>query len=185
MNSSEKKHQRVYLTGFMGSGKSTIGPILANTIGYEYLDIDRDIEAREGLSVATIFREKGEEYFRQREREVLESVSSRPRCVISLGGGTLSDPACYKIIKPNGILVYLRVTPEQTFRRLQNKTDRPMLLDEDGNRLAEPELRTRIKTLLEKREPLYNSADIIIMTDDRKVGQTVDILVKKLSGWIV
>lgn len=184
MSAQERKHDRIYLTGFMGSGKSTIGPILANTIGYEYLDIDRDIEVREGLSVATIFQEKGEEYFRSLEREVLRRVCVSPRCVISLGGGTLTDPVCYDIIKSTGVLVYLRLTLEQTFRRLQHKTDRPMLLDEKGNRLPEPALRDRIKALLDAREPLYNSADIIMLTDDRKVGQTVDLLVRKLSGWI-
>lgn len=178
------KKDRVYLTGFMGSGKSTIGPILANTIGYDFLDIDRTIEAREGKAVTEIFRERGESYFRALEREIIEQIRSRFRLVISLGGGTVTDPEAFQIIRTSGILVYLKVTPEQLFKRLHRRTDRPLLSDIGGNQLSEPELRERIRTLHAAREPIYSEADIIILTDGIRVGLTVDKIVKRLSRYV-
>ena len=176
-----QRKERVYLTGFMGSGKSTIGPILANTIGYNFVDVDRMIESREGKTVSAIFRESGEPYFRNLERVLLTEISTQPRLVVSLGGGTISNPDIFQLIVTTGILVYLKVTPEQLFKRLHRKTDRPLLSDIGGNRLSDAELRERISSLFAIREPHYAKADIIIPTDDVRVGITVDQIVKKLA----
>lgn len=178
------RKDRIYLTGFMGSGKSTIGPILANTIGYDFLDIDRTIEAREGKTVSEIFRENGEQYFRTMERTIIVQISTRRRLVISLGGGTVTDPETLRAIIASGILVYLKVTPEQLYRRLHRKTDRPLLSDIEGNRLSDTELRERIQTLYAAREPIYSKADITILTDEIRVGLTVDQIVKRLSRYL-
>jgi len=89
MESLSRKKDRIYLTGFMGSGKSTVGSILANTLGYGFVDIDQGIEQAEGKTVSEIFREKGEEYFRNLEQSLLLRVSALPHTVISLGGGTV------------------------------------------------------------------------------------------------
>jgi shikimate kinase len=168
----------------MGSGKSTIGPILANTIGYDFVDVDRMIEKTVGMSVDQIFQEHGEAHFRTLESALIADLRVKPHLVISLGGGTIADPANFQSISTSGIVVYLKATPEQIFKRLHHKTDRPTLKDITGERLNDEDLRARIKDLYNRREPFYSRADIIIRTDERKVGVTVDQIVKKLSLYI-
>lgn len=177
----QHRNRRIYLTGFMGSGKSTIGPILANVLGYEFVDLDSAVGAREGKTVREIFRDHGESYFRQKERETVTELSLRDGLIVSLGGGTLSDQEALAIVTTTGILVYLKVPVEEIVRRLRNKTDRPMVLGPDGERLNEEELRQRILHLLAEREPLYAHADLTILADQMRLGLTVDRLVKELS----
>ena len=178
------RKDRIYLTGFMGCGKSTIGPILANTIGYDFVDVDRRIEQMEGKSINEIFTEKGEKHFRELERRVLLEVCSLPRRVISLGGGTMTVAENLEVILATGLVVYLKITPEQLFHRLRHRSDRPLLRTEDGGRLGDEDLRSRIQLLYEAREPLYSRADIVIPTDGKKLGLTVDAIVKRLTGLI-
>jgi shikimate kinase len=175
---SPAQRDRLYLTGFMGSGKSTIGPILANTLGFEFADIDRVVESTEGIPVTRIFREKGEAYFREMELQALRRLCVRPRLVISLGGGTLVQPAAFQLIRATGILVYLKMSPEEVMRRLAHRTDRPLLLDPEGGRLPDDQLRARIEKLYGERSALYESADVVVPTDETRVGMTVDRIVK-------
>jgi len=179
--SEPRRRDRIYLTGFMGSGKSTIGPIVANTIGYDFIDTDKEIERREGKSVNQIFERNGADYFRELERVLVQELSERVGMVVSLGGGTIADDVNLSIIKASGILIYLQTSPEHLFRRLKNKTNRPMLRDEGGDRLPPESLTTRISALFDEREPYYKQADIIIPTDDFRIGITVDEIVKRLS----
>jgi shikimate kinase len=176
------RKDRVYLTGFMGSGKSTLGPILANSIGYAFVDLDKAIEERERMSVREIFRVKGEHHFREREKKELQHVSTAPRTVIALGGGTLVDPENNRIVASTGLLVYLKLSREEVFQRLRHRSDRPMLADLDGDPLPEPLLRERIERLYREREPLYAAADVTILTDETRVGVTVDRLVRLLRS---
>lgn len=171
---------RIFLTGFMGCGKSTIGPILANSIGYQFADLDRLIEQRNNKSVKRIFQEDGEAFFRGEELAVLEELALRDKMVVALGGGTLAEPAALASITRSGVLVYLKVPPEELLKRLQYKTDRPLLMDENGNRLPEAALRERMMTLFRRREPLYEQADIIVFADEQRLGLTVDHLVRML-----
>jgi shikimate kinase len=175
------RRERIYLSGFMGSGKSTVGPILANTIGYDFADLDRTIEKEEEMSISEIFRSRGEEYFRGRERELILRFSVCPRLVVSLGGGTLVDPLSLKTIEMTGILVYLKLSPDLLLKRLSNRSDRPMLADAEGNRLPDEELRARVHTLYDARAPLYARADITVEADERRVGITVDRVVRALA----
>ena len=131
-----------------------------------------------------IFRESGESSFRAVEREVIGQISQTPRLVVALGGGTLTDPETFKSITASGILVYLRVSPDQLFRRVQAKSDRPLLMDLEGNRLNEGELRQRIIHLYEQREPMYNKADLVFEADEAGVGLAVDKIVRKISAYI-
>ncbi len=175
-----RNNHLIYLTGFMGSGKTTIAPILANTLGYSFIDIDREIEHLTGKKVSEIFSELGEDYFREVERSLLTDVRGREGCVISLGGGTIANDTNLRLIKDSGILIYLRVDPEQIFQRMKYKTDRPLLRTEGNRSLSDEELRGRIHALLLKREPFYTQADVTITTTDQRVGVTVDEIVRHL-----
>ena len=168
----------------MGSGKSTIGPILANAIGFDFVDTDRMVEGRMGKSVQAIFHELGEEHFREIERTVVLELVAKTKLVISLGGGTLADPVNFASIHEAGILIYLKAGPEQLYRRLHQKTDRPVLRSPDGGRLSDADLQGRIEELHRLRAPVYEKADFIIETDDVRVGITVDQIVKKISRYL-
>jgi shikimate kinase len=177
-----KRNKLIYLTGFMGSGKSTVGPILANTLGYDFVDIDKAIEQQTGKTVREIFKDPGEEYFRTLERALVQELLMKEHMVISLGGGTIADAVNFPLIRASGILVYLKAAPEHLFKRLHHKSDRPILVDIAGDRLSEEALRLRIQELYARREQFYEQADIVISTDEHKVGITVDKIVKGLSG---
>ncbi|HTR81707.1 MAG TPA: shikimate kinase [Bacteroidota bacterium] len=174
----------VFLTGFMGSGKSTIGPILANTIGYSFTDLDLLIEERDGRKIGDIFKEDGEERFREIERTFLSEVARKPRTVISLGGGTIANQTNLDLVKGSGVLIYLKAEPEYIYKRLRTKSDRPMLRTAGGDLMDSDQLQHRIEELLAGRKEYYEQAHIIIHTDDKKIGNTIDELVKTLRHHI-
>ncbi|AFH48531.1 Shikimate kinase [Ignavibacterium album JCM 16511] len=173
------KRDLIFLTGFMASGKSTIGPILANTIGWDFLDLDKVIEEKTNKKIVEIFKEYGEEYFRKLESETLKELTKLSKYVISLGGGTIENEDNLNQMKKSGILVYLETSPEGAYRRLRFKRDRPALLFDD-NEPTKEEFLKRINTILNRRLKYYNQADLKINTDNKPVGITVDILVKIL-----
>ncbi|MGA9120632.1 MAG: shikimate kinase [Bacteroidota bacterium] len=176
-----ERNERIFLAGFMGSGKSTIGPILANTLGFEFLDIDRSIEEEQGKSVTAIFRENGEQYFRALEQAALQRVKESKGIVVALGGGTLTNADNLRTVCTSGILVYLKISEDQLFRRLRHRGDRPMLAGADGAPLDDEQLRQRIGSLFRAREPMYAMADITLQTDETRLGVTIDHLVQKLK----
>ncbi|MGQ9799085.1 MAG: shikimate kinase [Ignavibacterium sp.] len=173
------KKNLIFLTGFMASGKSTIGPILANTIGWDFLDLDKVIEEKTSKKIVDIFREEGEKFFRELETKTLTEIIVLNKYVISLGGGTIENEENLKMIISNGILVYLETSPEAAYKRLRFKRDRPALLF-DNHEPTKEEFINRINTILSRRLKYYNQADIKINTDDKPVGITVDQLVKIL-----
>jgi shikimate kinase len=185
MELQEKKKSLIFLTGFMGSGKSTIGPILANTLGYFFLDIDKLIEEAAGKSIPDIFRSDGEAAFRAFERTTLHNLASRSEVIVALGGGTIANEENLEFIKKNGILVYLQISPEQAKLRVQShRTDRPMLKDEAGIPLTGEKLQERIIRLMDRREKFYLRSDIIINTDNLRIGISIDEIVKKLRAFL-
>ena len=177
-----KKHL-IYLTGFMGSGKSTIGPILANALGFSHVDLDMLIESTSGRRIPQIFSESGEAVFREIENALLRDLSARTECVVSLGGGTLTNERNFGVVKSSGILVYLKLSTDEAFRRLRHKTDRPMLRRPEEGNVSEKEIRERVQRLLASREPQYARADITVVNDDR-IGKTVDLVVRKLKPFL-
>lgn len=179
------KRDLIFLTGFMASGKSTIGPILANTLGYDYIDLDAEITRRTGRRVSEIFEVEGEPTFRKIEGSILEEASAHHRYVVSLGGGTLTYPGNLFLIKKTGLLIYLKVDPEQIFRRLRYKADRPLIKSEGGTSLSDDELRARIAAILAHREPMYREADYTFRTDEHRVGITVDTIAKMILPVII
>jgi shikimate kinase len=166
----------VYLTGFMASGKSTVGPILANTLGWNFYDLDELIEIKSGKSVREIFERDGELAFRNLEKEILMEVSSLEKFIIALGGGTIIEPGNLEIIKSSGLLIYLESSPEETYKRVRFKRDRPALLFEGDIEPTKEEFLERINSILTKRLIYYNQADYKLNTDNLYVGDTVEKL---------
>jgi shikimate kinase len=104
--------------------------------------------------------------------------------IISLGGGTVTNNETLDLVKQHGVLVYLKSDAEHIFQRLRTKSDRPMLRDEQGQLLDGADLKKKIDNLLTIREQFYQQADIVITTDDKKIGYTIDELAKKISPYI-
>jgi len=172
------KKKIFYLTGFMGSGKSTIGPIIANTLGWNFYDLDSVIEEKTNLKVPEIFEKEGENYFRKLETKTLSELSDGERSIISLGGGTVTLPQNVDIIKNSGVLIYLKISPETAYERLKFKRDRPILTRDGTVDLNKQEFINRLSSLMKKRKASYESADIIFDTEGDGIGLTVDKLVK-------
>lgn len=172
----------IYLTGFMASGKSTIGPIVANTLGWEFYDLDKEIEKREQRTIPDIFSESGEEYFRKLEIQVLKELSLGNYLIISLGGGTLTNQLNRKIIKQTGKLIYLESSIEVAFRRLKHKRDRPVLLSENSTEHTEEVIYNKIKLLFSGRKKFYEEADYTFNTDNDQIGMTVDKIAKLIQN---
>lgn len=175
-------NNRIYLTGFMGAGKSTIGPILANTLGWDFFDLDRVIEKNEGKKVREIFEKSGEIYFRELELLVLTKLSKANNVVVSLGGGTISSVEILTLLKNTGRLIYLKTSPEASYKRLRFKRDRPNLINEQNDEPSKEELIGTINGLLESRIKYYEQADLTIDTDSYSVGKTVDRIVRLINN---
>lgn len=176
---SKTGHKIIYLNGFMAAGKSTIGPILANTLGWDFYDLDRVIEQQVGKKIVDIFKDEGEQFFRQKESDVLLELSKMEYVIISLGGGTSSSNNNIEILKQTGKIVYLKASAEALYRRLRFKKDRPMF--NDINSSNKENLKIKILELLDKRRPFYEQADLIINTDNNPLGLTVDKIARLIE----
>ncbi len=175
------KSKIVYLCGFMTSGKSTIGPILANVLGWNFFDLDSVIEKTEEQSVVEIFKSKGEEYFRDTETKTLIKLSQSEKTIVSLGGGTVANQNNLDILCSTGLLVYLKTSPAMIYKRIRNKIDRPTFRDLVLNENPEEDFLIKITKMLCEREPFYSQAAITIDTDKTAIGITVDTLVRKIN----
>lgn len=178
------KKNIIYLTGFMTSGKSTIGPILANVLGWNFYDLDKVLEEKENMKVVKIFETKGEDYFRKIESDTLTEFSDKDKVVIALGGGTIGNDKNLQLIKDSGILIYLKVSPKILYKRLKNKIDRPLFKDLVLGEKKEDDFIERIENLLEKRENKYKQADLEINTDETRIGFTVDRIAKQITSFL-
>lgn len=148
------------LVGFMASGKSTVGAALARRLGWTHVDLDREIERRQGMSVADIFRTRGESCFRSLERTLTGEWAARPRLVLSPGGGWITHPGILAQLGPGTRSVWLQVSPETVLARAERRRDeRPLL--------AGPDPLGTIRSLLGERESLYATADFHLETDSR------------------
>ncbi len=160
--------KNLILCGFMGSGKSTIGKLLSEKLGARFIDTDTYIEQKEGMTISEMFEKYGEQYFRDREREVCEELSKLQKTVISTGGGTLLNDDNMRALKKNGVVFLLNVSSRTVLTRLKNDTTRPLLQQADKERA--------VKMMLSKRIPLYNrAADYVIDAEEapRKVCLTI------------
>ncbi len=151
--------KNIVLTGFMGAGKTTIGKVLAKSLGRNLVDIDSEIEKDSGMKITEIFASMGEAKFRDMETEMAAKLSTLSNLVISTGGGIVLREKNIELLRGNGIVVNLLAAPEIIYARLTGAKDRPLLDVEDP--LA------RIKELLAFRRPFYQNADIVIDTDEK------------------
>ncbi len=174
-----KKH--IFITGFMGSGKSRIGRLLANKLKKKFIDTDELIEQSLNKSIKQIFDENGESWFREKEIEILNEILSPDNtCVVSLGGGTLIKVKNIEKVNQSGILIYIQSSIDDLWERTKNKTKRPLLL-EDGKIPDKSEYFQIIQKLLNQRMDGYKKADITINRDGLEAEQVVDLLISKLS----
>ena len=146
---------RVFMIGPMGSGKSTVGRVLAGLLGCDFVDSDSEIEARCGANIPWIFDVEGETGFRRRETAVLSDLAQRSKVVIATGGGAVVTEVNRQLMSETGVVVYLEVSVEQQLKRTGSGEGRPLLAE--GDRGA------TLRKLMEEREPLYKGlADLII-----------------------
>ncbi len=161
-----KRTPGLYLVGFMASGKTTVGSMLARHLGWTFVDIDGEIERTENRSIAQIFREDGEAAFRDRETSAIEKHVQRIQTgtpgVIALGGGAFIQERNWQLLKDNGISVWLDCSLDVVHRRLGEDTTRPLALD-----------RHNLARLYEDRRPLYSRADFRVDVNGDDVSSVV------------
>jgi shikimate kinase len=157
------------LIGFMGTGKSCVGRLAADTMHFTFLDTDHVIEARARKSVSDIFAQDGEPAFRQWERKVVEELTRRDRTVIATGGGLPMDEANLASLKTHALVICLWASPETIWERVRGHDHRPLL--NEGDPLA------RIRELLAAREPFYRQADVLVNTGMRSVREVAQHVV--------
>jgi shikimate kinase len=154
------------LTGMMGVGKSTIGKILAKKLGYEFIDVDKLIEEKEGSSINLIFKNKGESHFRKIESEITLSKLKSDSSVISLGGGAFLNSAIRKSVKEFSISFWLDVPIDELIKRLKKNKKRPLLFKQNSNET--------VKKIYFERKKIYNKADFRIKCEYFKSGEIVN-----------
>ena len=155
---------RIYLLGYMGSGKSTIGRLLSKKINYSFIDLDSFIENRYHVKINDFFAKHGEDEFRKIESKILKEVSEFEHIVIALGGGTPCFFDNMDLINATGLSIYLKISEESLLSRLVlAKNNRPLIKDKTNE-----EIQTFISQTLEKRKPFYEQASIIIENDNEK-----------------
>ena len=165
----------IFLVGMMGAGKSTVGLRLARRLDRPFLDVDRELEARLGVDIPTVFDLEGETGFRRREAVLIDELTRQPGLVLATGGGAVLLPENRAAMRQRGLLVFLKPTPAELWQRLRRDRHRPLL--------QTPDPRGRIQQLLAEREPLYQEvADLVIQSGRQPAEQVVERIVDWLEG---
>lgn len=166
-------HPNIILIGPMGSGKSTIGNIIARRLNREFEDSDHYIERRTGVDIARIFDVEGEQGFRDRETLALQELLSENNRVIATGGGSVLRSDNQQLLKQRGYIVFLDTSLKQQMQRLQRDKKRPLLQTDDP--------RARLKALFKERRPIYLAlADLVIKTDKRVARRLAADIINQL-----
>jgi shikimate kinase len=165
--------RNIMLIGFMGTGKSTVSAYLSKELGMEEVDMDALIVKNEGISIASMFEQYGETYFRDKETQTLAEVQKRDQLIVSCGGGIVLRDENIELMKGNGRVVLLTATPETIYDRVKSSKERPIL---NSNMSVE-----YITELMEKRRERYmQSADVVISTDGKSIPQICEEIVSKV-----
>lgn len=170
-----RQEKRLVLIGFMGSGKTSVGLRLSYRLRMPVEDTDKLLERREGRSIKEIFDRDGEAYFRERETALLRELAGKQQKVIySVGGGTPVRPENRELLKKLGTVVYLRISPEKVYERLQGDTVRPLLQCENPLQ--------KIRELMEQRKEAYEScADVIVDVDELDMESVLRKIVREVN----
>ncbi len=172
MNTAPRLHN-IALIGFMGTGKSSVGQLVASHLRFSFFDTDHDIEARAGKRITEIFAQEGEVAFRQWEERIVAELVSRTRTVIATGGGLPTHEQNLTSLKTHSLVVCLWASPEKIWERVRGQSHRPLLNDSDP--LA------KIRRLLETREPYYRQADVLINTEMRSVREVAQQVIHQFQ----
>jgi shikimate kinase len=164
----------IFLTGFMGAGKTSVGRQLAERLGVSVVDTDEMIEQKVGKSINEIFAEEGEAVFRKYERELLQTLPLE-NIVITTGGGMVIQKENRDWMKQHGIVIYLHCEPEEILRRLASDETRPLLKQRNKQE--------QIKRLLTERLPYYQEAHFTINTTNKTIPEIVDDIVTMLKQY--
>lgn len=163
----------IFLIGPMGVGKTTIGRNLANHMGRDFVDSDREIEERTGASIPLIFDLEGEAGFRKREHEILDELTQRKNIILATGGGAVLDKRNRAWLRQRGWVVYLHAALEHLLKRTEKNRNRPLLQTENPQQ--------RLKQILEERAPLYaDTADLSVETSRFSVPQVIKHIIMHL-----
>lgn len=173
----EASFDNIVLAGFMGSGKSAVGRVLAGLLGWKFVDTDTLITDRAGKGIPAIFEEEGEGGFRAREREAITSLTGETRLVVATGGGAPTDPDNLNKLRTLGPIVHLSATPDTILARIGAGEHRPLLA---GSPDREERL-ARIRALLDERTPAYARSDLKVETDGRDVEGVAAAILKDLD----
>ena len=164
------KPTRIFLVGPMGTGKTTIGRQLAQALGLEFEDSDREIQRRTGVDIPTIFEYEGEEGFRMRERKVIADLVEVENQVLATGGGAVTDEDNRRLLPARGFVIYLECSPEQQYDRTYKDKNRPLLQSDDPLE--------SLKQLMKERDHLYREvADLVVSTEGRSASAVVKDIV--------
>ena len=159
---SKINRKNICIMGLMGSGKSVIGKDLSKYLNFKFYDTDKEIELKTKKSINEIFKEYGELYFRELEERICIKLLNKNNCVISLGGGSITNKQVRKSIKQNSYSIYLQVKLSNLVNRLKSSKKRP-LLNKDENKIE------ILNKLYEDRQKFYERADFIVNNDTDKV----------------
>ena len=170
----EKHLDNIYLVGLMGAGKTTIGRSLAKRLGMRFIDTDKEIEARTGVSIPTIFEIEGEEGFRKREAQVITEMAQQGALVVATGGGGVLRESNRITMRASGFVIYLNVPPQLLWERTRHDKNRPLLQVDD------PKL--KLTQLFTARDPLYREVANLVVDGGRMSAQAVlQYLLKELE----
>lgn len=161
--STARRIVNIALIGFMGTGKSSVGRLVADQLHFTFLDTDDVIVARAGKPITDIFAQEGEADFRERECRLVEELTHRTRTVIATGGGLPVNLANLASLKTHALVICLWSSPEKIWERVRNQAHRPLL--------NESEPLTKVRSLLAIREPYYRQADVLVNTEMRSMRE--------------
>ena len=161
--------KNVVLIGFMGTGKTSVGKILAGKLGFAFADIDKKIEEEYSMTIADMFINKGESYFRSVEQQMVKRLAARKNTVIATGGGAVANAENMKALRENGLIVCLKANVDSIKARTEGNDNRPLLMA-----LTDEERTKKIEELLATRAEFYDQADYTVDTSELSPMQVAD-----------